>query len=266
MNPVYIDAVSILGPGFPDWATTQAILCEREAYAATPTPAVSCGYLSANVKRRTTLHMQVALHAAEKAMMQTDLNGTDVELIFASGEGDLGIADEIFSALTKPDKMVSPQKFQNVILNAAIGHLGIILGNQHSATSVSGGEYSFAVGLLQAAASVVMENHPVLFVCYDVLGPARLDPRQVGSEPCSIALLISPQASARTLARIVPTLTETGNETEMETESLEKARVSIGTARALPLLAALARESTDTIVMSYCERSNLSVEITSCQC
>lgn len=264
MNPVYIEAVSILGPGFPDWESAQEIFCDRNEYNPEPTSTVNCSYLSANVKRRTTLHMQVALHAAEKALQQVNMNGADVELVFASNEGDLGIADEIFLALTEPEKIVSPQKFQNVILNAAIGHLGIILGNQHSATCVSGGEYSFAVGLLQAATSAVIENHPVLFVCYDALGPSRLDPRHV-SEPCSVAVLLSPSKSDYSLASMVPALSGDLRESVMTTDKLEKTRVSIGAARALPLLAAIARESNETVAMPYCEKSILGVEISICK-
>ena len=264
MNPVFIEALSVLGPGLPDWNTAQSILCGAEHYQHSPTPAISCGYLTPNIKRRTSLHMQIALQAAEKALKQSEFDPASVELVFASAEGDLNIADEIFVALTHPDKLVSPQKFQNVILNAAIGHLGIILGNKSSATSVSGGEYSFAVGLLQAAISVAMENRPVLFVSYDALGPAHVDPRDSGIEPFSVGILLSPAQSGASIARMVVRLEDAGEESTMDSAELERVRVSIGASRSLPVLSAIAAGNSQQVSLPYCEKSCLHLELEPC--
>ncbi|MFZ5602165.1 MAG: beta-ketoacyl synthase chain length factor [Pseudomonadota bacterium] len=264
MNPVYIEALSVLGPGLPDWITAQSILRGVESYQFSPTPPVSCGYLTPNIKRRTSLHMQVALQAAEKALKQSDLDPATIELVFASSEGDLNIADEIFAALTHPEKLVSPQKFQNVILNAAIGHLGIILGNKSSATSVSGGEYSFAVGLLQAAVSAAMENRPVLFVSYDALGPDHVDPRDASIEPFSVGVLLSPAQTQASIARMVPRLADGGEESAMDSEALEKVRTSIGAARSLPVLSAIATGKARSVSLPYCEKSCLNLELEPC--
>ncbi|HVL02647.1 MAG TPA: beta-ketoacyl synthase chain length factor [Dongiaceae bacterium] len=264
MNPVYVEAVSVLGPGLPDWQAAQSILRGDESYTFGPTPSVSCAYLTPNIKRRTSLHMHVALQAAEKALTQTHFDPSDVELLFASAEGDLHIADEIFVALTQPEKQVSPQKFQNVILNAAVGHLGIILGNKASATSVTGGEYSFAVGLLQAAISVATEDRPVLFIAYDALGPGHLDPRTVNGEPFSVGLLLSPIKTDRSLSSLAIRLEDGEEETSMDEGVLEKVRTSLGAARSLPLLTAIANATTQAIALPYCERSRLNVELQPC--
>lgn len=264
MNPVYIEALSVLGPGLPDWVTAQSILRGAENYQQSPTPAVSCGYLTPNIKRRTSLHMQIALQAAEKALKQSELDPSKVELLFASSEGDLNIADEIFAALTHPEKLVSPQKFQNVILNAAIGHLGIILGNKASATSVSGGEYSFAVGLLQAAISVAMENRPVLFVSYDALGPAHVDPRDANIQPFSVGVLLSPEQTGASIAKMVARLDDGGEESAMDSPDLERVRVSIGAARSLPVLSAIAAGNSQKVSLPYCEKSCLNLELEPC--
>lgn len=265
MNPVYVQAVSILGPGLPDWETTRSILRGEREYEPAATPAVSCTYLSPNVKRRTTRHMQIALHAAEKALQQTDLDPVTVELLFASADGDQGIADEILTALTKPEKMVSPQKFQNVILNAAIGHLGIILGNQQSATAISAGTYSFAAGLLHAATSAIVENHPVLFVCYDEVGTERTDPRDGDIEPASIALLLSPEASTQSIARLVARIEPGNDDTELSSAPLESLRKSLGTYRSLSFLAGLANLEGNAVRLPHCEKTVLTVELAPCQ-
>lgn len=264
MNPVYIEAVSVLGPGLPDWETLQAVLGGRHAYTYERTPPVQCGYLTPNVKRRTTLHMHVAFHVAEKSLQQSGFSPQDIELVFASSDCDLGIADRIFSALSLPEKMVSPQNFQNVILNAAIGHLGIVLGNRASATSVTGGEYSFAVGLLQAATSVATENHPVLYVAYDVLGPEYLDIRDPGMHPFSVGMVLTPVQTPRSLVGFMLDLVEGEDETTLQPDTLESVRVSSGAARALPLLAAIAAETRDTLRLPYCERNLLNLELVPC--
>lgn len=265
MKPVYLDSVSVLGPGLPDWLSAQAIFDGRAGYSFEPTPAVNCGYLSPNVKRRTTLHMQVALHAAEKALAGAAIDPSDIELVFSSAEGDLGIADEIFRALVLPEKLVSPQKFQNVILNAAIGHLGIILKNRSSATSVSGGEYSFAVGLLQAATSVIIENRPVLYVAYDCVGPTHLDPRKSDSEPFSVGMLLSPTRGDRSIGSLQHALLSEWDDSRLDNPELEQVRCSIGAARSLPLLDAIARNTESAIMFPYCEASGLKVEFHPCQ-
>lgn len=264
MNPVYVEALSLLGPGLPDWEAAQAILEGRQAYSYEPTPPVNCGYLTPNIKRRTTLHMQVAFHAAEKSLQQSDVNPQDIELVFSSTDCDLGIADKIFSALSLPEKMVSPQNFQNVILNAAIGHLGIVLGNRASATSVTGGEFSFAVGLLHAATSVLTENHPVLYVSYDVLGPEYLDIREPGKQPFSVGMVLTPARTPRSLISFVPSLSEGNEETVMQSDALEQVRNGIGAARVLPLLESVLSAAPRTIRVPYCEKTVLNLELAPC--
>ena len=43
MNPVYIEAVSVLGPGLPNWETLQAVLGGRHTFTYERTPPVQCG-------------------------------------------------------------------------------------------------------------------------------------------------------------------------------------------------------------------------------
>lgn len=264
MSTIYIETVSILGPGFPNWPLTKKILSGRAPYHFTPTESVNCSYLKPNIKRRTTLHMQIALHVVEKIFEQSVVNPSSIELLLASSEGDLNIADEIFKALSLPDKLVLPQKFQNVILSAAIGHLGIILKNRSSATSVSGGEYSFPVGLLHAATCVTIEKHPVLFVAYDCLGPYYLDPRTTSSQPFSLAILLSPKKTTFSKAKLKMEVTEGKKETKMKSEILEQVRCSLGAARSLPLLEALSQNLNSTLLFKLCEKSQLNVEFVSC--
>ncbi len=84
--------------------------------------------------------------------------------------------------------------------NAPTGYYSIAMKAKLGATSICRGPWTFAAGLLGAAAQTLCDDVPVLFVCYDSPLPAPLSESMPVAEATVIALVISPKPAATTLA------------------------------------------------------------------
>jgi hypothetical protein len=264
LKPLYIETISLYGPGLPSWQEAVHTLLAPETYREDITAPLQSTFLSSGIKRKTTQHMQLAIHAADKALEGTDTDLSNIELVFASSEGDLNIAHHICYSLTLEGKPVSPTKFQNVILNAAAGHLGILLKNTASATTVTAAAHSLAVGLLQSYTTSLTESAPILYVAYDAPALLKIDPYALPIDPFSVGFLLSPAPSERSIASIRLSLQDGTEITPIENASLSRVSARSSTARVLPLMIALARQQPETVALPYSHDQVLSVEVTPC--
>ena len=71
---------------------------------------------------------------------------------------------------------------------------------QRAASSICRGEWSFAAGLLNAAAQAVADQLPVLYVCYDSPLPSPMCEVMPVIEAMAIALVLTPNAGPDSLA------------------------------------------------------------------
>ena len=264
MKPLYIENISLYGPGLPNWHEAASILRAPEAYLGETLAPLQSPFLSPGIKRKTTLHMQLAIYAADKALEGTDVDPSQIELVFASSEGDLDVTHHICYALTLESKPVSPTKFQNSILNAAAGHLGILTKNTASATTVTAASHSLAVGLLQSCATALVEEAPVLFVSYDAPALLKVKSDTATIEPFAVGFLLRPNASKRSLASLQLELREGRETTKIEHDTLSKVAERSSTAGVLPLMMALARGEEASIALSYSPDQVLGVEVVPC--
>jgi hypothetical protein len=103
----------------------------------------------------------------------------------------------------------------------------------------------------------------VLLVAYDTHYPEPLNSKRPVPDTLGVALVLSPQRSERSLARItltddcmrrapVDTLSDPG---------LEFLRQTIPAARALPLLQCIARQQTATVTLDYLDDIHLALEV-----
>ena len=196
---VSVDAVGVLAPGLPDWETASAVLAGRRAFvsAALDAPQPTC--LAPAERRRSSPTVRLAIAVAEQALRQTSLAPQDMAMVFSSYEAAGVITHQLCEVLAG-SREVSPTLFHNSVHNAPSGYYSIAMNARRAASSVCRGEWSFAAGLLDAAAQVVADKVPVLYVCYDSPLPPPVCEVMPVIEPTAIALVLRPGDDSASLA------------------------------------------------------------------
>ncbi len=196
---VSIATVGVLAPGLADWKATKAVLASEVAYvaAALEPPQPIC--LAPAERRRSSPTVRLAIAAAEQALGQTSIVPQDMAMVFSSYEAAGVITHQLCEALAA-GREVSPTQFHNSVHNAPSGYYSIAMNARRAATSICRGEWSFAAGLLSAAAQAVADDVPVLYVCYDSPLPSPVCDVMPVIESTAIALVLAPYASSNALA------------------------------------------------------------------
>ena len=196
---VSVEAVGVLAPGLPDWDSARAVLAKQHAYvlAALEAPQPSC--LAPAERRRSSPTVRLALAVAEQALRKTSLAPQSMAMVFASYEAAGVITHQLCEVLAG-SRDVSPTQFHNSVHNAPSGYYSIAMNAPCAASSVCRGEWSFAAGLLNAAAQVVADQLPVLYVCYDSPLPSPMCEVMPVIEPTAIAMVLAPSAGPASLA------------------------------------------------------------------
>ena len=273
MNPLFVESVGILAPGLAGWIASREILAGEQSYAAEPLPATIATLLPANERRRTTATVKLALHVAQEAMAQVALTpgpspggrgessltpgpspggrgGSPVYTVFASSGGDSEVLDKICTALTLPDRPVSPTQFHHSVHNTPAGYWSIATGCTQPSLSLSAYDSSFSAGLLEAAALAWAEAVRVLLIAYDLPLPFPLSERRRIVAPFAVALLLNPLATERGQAALRLTLTGSEPTDRLGDAGLERLRAGNPAARSLPLLCAIARRESGRVVLA----------------
>ena len=196
---VSIDAIGVLAPGLPDWETAKDILAMRRAFISSPLEGPLPDCLAPAERRRSSPTVRLAIAVAEQALRQTVLSPQDMAMVFASYEAAGVITHQLCEALAGT-REVSPTQFHNSVHNAPSGYYSIAMNAQRAASSICRGEWSFAAGLLNAAAQVVADQLPVLYVCYDSPLPSPMCEVMAVVEATAIALVLTPHAGPASLA------------------------------------------------------------------
>jgi Beta-ketoacyl synthase, N-terminal domain len=246
----------------PTWDDARELLSGRRAPDAGPLlfKPPQPQLLPPNERRRAPLSVLMALQAAEEAMRRTSVVAAETPAVFASSDAEMGIIHRISSALAEPARVVSPTDFHNSVHNAASGYFGIAARATRSATTLSAFDGSFAAGLREALALLADDAGAVLLVLYDVPPPVPLYEKRPIETACGIAMMLTRAAVPGSVARL--SLVETidpdqhdatkarRGETTLSEPALEALRRGNPAARALPVLAAVARgvETTVTVV------------------
>lgn len=250
MITVHIAGIGLCGPGMADWAAGRAILRGETAFDGTlPKPAAAI--LPPAERRRCGPATRIALQVAQEAMTQADFPPAQAAVVFASSDADGENLHHILESLAQPGHEVSPTRFHNSVHNAAAGYWNIATGARTPANSLAAFDASFAAGLLEAAVQVAAENIPVLLVVFDLPFPAPLDAARTITAPFAAALLLTPQATETSLARLRISLGTEQPENAMERAELEALRCGNPAARALPLLQAIASEQEQRLSLNY---------------
>lgn len=235
MTPVFINAVAVSAPGLDGWEQARGVLRGDAAWQARPLEKYAPTLLPANERRRATRAVRLAFRVAEEAIQQCEPDPATLASVFASSDADTWILERLCTALAAETPMVSPTDFHNSVHNAAPGYWHIATGSRAPSSSLSAFDASFAAGLREAVLLVQAEAIDCLLTVYDVQPPESLQPCRQITQSAAVALLLSPQPSAASLASLQLEPGD-GQESVMEDASLEALRQASPAMRALPLL------------------------------
>lgn len=264
---VYVEGIGLLGPGLGNWAQGRGALEGTETYQAArcivPLPMA----LPAAERRRAGTVVKVALAVGREAVMASSLPASALPSVFTSSSGDGLNCHEICSALASSDRLISPTRFHNSVHNAASGYWSISSGAMVSSSVLCAFDGSFAAGLLEAMAQVMLEQTAVLLVAYDTDYPEPLRSVRPLPDTFGVGLVLAPRRGERSLAqwRLASATCLTGAPAQrLEDDPLERLRSSIPAARCLPLLRSVAAQTQGEVVLDYLQGLQLAVQVAPC--
>jgi hypothetical protein len=249
---VYLEGVGLCGPGLDGWAESSRILAGTQLYAPRPIRVPPIDILPANERRRTVQTARLAVAVGLEALATAARDAAAMPVVFTSSGGDGDTIHEILKTLASPNPEVSPTRFHNSVHNAPAGYWSIAARSRAPSSSICCYDHSFAAGLLEAAVIATTEASAVAVIAYDVQYPEPLHSARPIGTSFAAALALSAEATPTAFASLDIELRPTaGAETISKSRELEALRSSTPAARSLPLLEAIARETTAEIVLSY---------------
>lgn len=244
-----------------DWPSFVA--ASRGDIVEPPTTRPQPSLLPPAERRRAPDGVAVALAVAAEAATAAAAHGIDrttLATVFASARGDLAIVDYLCTTLAADPAALSPTKFHLSVHNAASGYWSIAAADTAPSTAIAGGDDSFALGLLEAAAIAASEARPVLLIAFDTKATGLLAHAAPNDALFGFACVVAPS--------IAPTLTialEPGDVAMPDPASatLRALAASSPAARAVVLAEALASAARDDATIRYPlgPRSTLSVTV-----
>jgi hypothetical protein len=259
-----IEGIGVLGPGLSDWLGAARVLEGTSRWEPAPTvlPAPTC--LPSAERRRTGTVVRLSLAVGLEATSRAGVDPARLPTVFTSSGGDGENCHEICEVLASAERQLSPTRFHNSVHNAPAGYWGIATGATAAANSLCAHDASFAAGLLEALCQVAVEHTAVLLIAYDASYPEPMRRVRPIPDAFGVALLLAPEASARSLARLELTLSEAPAD-RMADAGLETLRSSIPAARSLPLLAQLARAAPGRVLIDYLDGARVALEVGACR-
>ncbi|HYM02480.1 MAG TPA: beta-ketoacyl synthase chain length factor [Stellaceae bacterium] len=259
---IFVEAVAVRGPGLNGWAASRPVLAGAEDYRAAPIEVPPSPLLPANERRRAVQTVKLALALGAEAFATAGREATETATVFTSSGGDGDTIHGILDVLASGNRELSPTRFHNSVHNAPAGYWSIATRSHAPSTSLCCYDGSFAAGLLEAAVQATVENHAVALIAYDLRYPEPLNAVRPIGGMFGTALVLVPAATTSTFAEIVVELRpSSGSASVMASAALEELRRDIPTARSLPLLAALARASAETLIIEYVSGLDLTVTV-----
>ncbi|QSX33930.1 beta-ketoacyl synthase chain length factor [Shewanella avicenniae] len=130
--------------------------------------------------------------------------------VFASRHGELnrtiGLLEDIIA-----QQPLSPTAFSQSVHNTASGLFGIVCGNQQASTSIAAGRETLAQAMVEAYSQLATKDAPLLLVYGDDPVPPIYDQYTDELEyPLALALLLSPRATADSVALTIETTPTAG--------------------------------------------------------
>ncbi len=259
----YIEGIGLLGPGLTDWPSSQTILNGQQPYQSAKTILPPPTLLPSAERRRSGAIVKLTLATGVEAVTASGLDAATLPSVFSSSGGDGNNCHAICEMLASDDRQISPTRFHNSVHNAASGYWSIATGAMTPSSVLSGYDASFGAGLLEAMTQVVIDNtHTVLLAC-DTSYPEPLFSARPITDAFGISLVLAPQQSANTVAKITIKLTDASAD-QIDDRGLESLRTAIPAARGLPLLQAIALKQHRQVIIDYLDNTHIAIETTPC--
>lgn len=262
----YIEGVGLLGPGFDGWTNGQSILSGQQLYQPAQTIIPTPDLLPAAERRRASDIVKLTLATSLEAMAaanQALSNQARANLpsVFSFSNGDGLNCHTICEMLASDDRQISPTRFHNSVHNAAAGYWSIATASMATSSVLCAFDASFGAGLLDAMTQVAVEDVRCILMVSDTPYPEPVFSKRPIPDNFGIALVLAPQASTQTIAKIALSMTN-DDASELGCPMLEALRTAMPTARGLPLLQALAQQDKSSrIVLDYLDTTRLAIEI-----
>lgn len=264
MLDCYLNTIGLAAPGLPGWQTSIPVLQGLASYQAAPLEKYKPELLPANERRRATELVRMAFRVCEEAMAASALPREECASVFASSGGDYPIVDQICRSLCDSERLVSPTQFHNSVHNSAAGYWSIATGSRQPSTSLSAYNDSFAAGLLEAMCLCQQEQQPTLLAVYDIQPPYPLSSKRHIAVEFGVALLLTPGATAQSLARLQLGHTNVQLSSSCSHPALEQLRLANPAARSLPLLELIAQGTGGSLVFACDNQSALTLQVQPC--
>jgi hypothetical protein len=261
---VFVEGIGLVGPGLSSWEDGRDKLLGQSPYVSAATALPSPMSLPAAERRRAGAVIKVSLAVGQEAVNAAGLQASSLPSVFTSSGGDGVNCHDICSALASNDRLISPTRFHNSVHNAASGYWSISTGATPTSSVLCAHDGSFSAGLLEAITQAVVDDTPVLLVAHDTHYPEPLHSKRPIPDTLGVALVLSPQRSERSLARITLSgdhgLSNTAAAV-MNDPALEFLRQTIPAARALPLLRLIASQQAASLALDYLDGMQLTVDV-----
>lgn len=259
--------IGLVGPGLASWDEAQPVLRGDAPYVPAPTAVPPPLRLPAAERRRAGAAVKVALCVADAACIAAGRDPAGLATVFTSSGGDGANCHALCETLAHPpgpERMVSPTRFTNSVHNAAAGYWHIAVGSRHASTSVCAHDDSFGAGLVAAISQLPGLGAPVLLVSSETPYPEPLHATRPLPDVMGIGLVLGAAgdtgARVRLKARLLPGA-QAGPATRCHDAALEALRASLPSARALPLLEAIARRRPARVVLPGSPQLALELEL-----
>ena len=264
---IFVHSVGLLGPGLASWATAQEVLRGAQAHVASKTKLQPPARLPSAERRRAGDAIKLAMAVADEAVTTGEMNPQTLATVFTSSSGEGVNCHTICETLASDNRLISPTRFANSVHNAPAGYWHIAVASQAPSTSLCAFDGSFAAGLVEAASKSLSLQVPVLLVASDTPYPEPLHATRPLADSFGMALVLTPKASARSLAALQIALVADDPAapcTACEDASLEFLRAHTPAAHGLPLLQALARKGErQSLLIDYLPSLGLQMDVTS---
>ena len=261
----YVEGVGLVGPGLRGWQASRGTLAGKQAHCSAPTAVAASELLPAAERRRAGVPVKLALAAGQEALVNASRDAATMATVFASSSGDCDNVHYILEALATPERQISPTRFHNSVHNAAAGYWSIATQCRAPSTSLCCHDASFAAGLLEAVSQVAAAGAPVALIAYDHPYPEPLNSVRPIHGDFGMALALAPRATERAVAALDITFVPQEMDASRTADAgLEALRTGVPAARCLPLLAALARGTRETVIFEYVAGTHLRVAVTPC--
>ena len=257
-----VRGLGVLAPGLAGWTNARDVFAGQRPWSDGPVASPDVQQLPVTERRRVNATSRWAIAVADEAAAPLEATErASMPAVFASGDGDGEVLDQMLAALAAPEPSLSPTLFHNSVFNAPIGYWSIATRSTGWATMICAGEGSVAAALLEGASQALAARVPVLCVCVDLAYPDRLAALRAPGRSFAFGIVLDASSPAGGLATIAIGELVGDESGDRSSDRLRTAFAGNAAAAAIPLLACIARGTGGAMTLPYLDGQGLRIEV-----